>query len=45
MEDMVQKIRAAVDAREDPDFIIIGRTDAQRGCRHLRGDLSSAGLP
>ncbi|WP_242527431.1 isocitrate lyase/PEP mutase family protein [Ktedonosporobacter rubrisoli] len=28
LEDMVQKIRAAVDAREDPDFIIIGRTDA-----------------
>ena len=28
MEEMVQKIRAAVDAREDPDLIIIGRTDA-----------------
>ena len=28
MEEMVQKIRAAVDARKNPDFIIIGRTDA-----------------
>ena len=27
-EDMVQKIRAAVDARSDPDFTIIARTDA-----------------
>jgi 2,3-dimethylmalate lyase len=26
--EMVQKIRAAVDARHDPDFIIIARTDA-----------------
>ncbi|EFH90678.1 isocitrate lyase/PEP mutase family protein [Ktedonobacter racemifer] len=32
LEDMVQKIRAAVDAREDPDFIIIGRTDANGVC-------------
>ncbi len=28
MEEHVQKIRAAVHARKDPDFIIIGRTDA-----------------
>jgi len=28
MEEMVQKIRAAVDARKNPDFLIIGRTDA-----------------
>jgi len=28
MEEMVQKVRAAVDARNDPDFIIIARTDA-----------------
>lgn len=28
MDEMVQKIRAAVDARHDPDFIIIARTDA-----------------
>jgi carboxyvinyl-carboxyphosphonate phosphorylmutase len=27
-EEMVQKIRAAVDARQDPDFVIIARTDA-----------------
>jgi len=25
---MVQKIRAAVDARQDPDFVLIARTDA-----------------
>ncbi len=29
MEDMVAKIRAAVYARKDPDFIIIARTDAR----------------
>src|SRR5213593_1423213 len=28
MNEMVQKIRAAVDARQDPDFVIIARTDA-----------------
>ncbi|GAA4963660.1 isocitrate lyase/PEP mutase family protein [Nonomuraea thailandensis] len=28
-EDMVQKIRAAADARRDPDFMIIARTDAR----------------
>ena len=27
-EDMVRKVRAAVDARTDPDFVIIVRTDA-----------------
>ena len=27
-DEMVQKIRAAVDARSDPDFVIIARTDA-----------------
>ena len=27
--EMVQKIKAAVDAREDDDFVIIGRTDAR----------------
>jgi len=27
-DEMVQKIRAAVDARQDPDFVIIARTDA-----------------
>jgi 2-methylisocitrate lyase-like PEP mutase family enzyme len=29
-EDMVQKIRAAVAARRDPDFVFIARTDAMR---------------
>jgi carboxyvinyl-carboxyphosphonate phosphorylmutase len=28
MEEMVQKVRAAVDARRDADFVIIARTDA-----------------
>src|SRR6266480_4502756 len=28
MEEMIQKVRAAVDARQDPDFVIIARTDA-----------------
>src|SRR5436853_269682 len=28
MDEMVQKIRAAVDTRQDPDFVIIARTDA-----------------
>src|SRR5256714_10439484 len=28
IDEMVQKIRAAVDARQDPDFVIIARTDA-----------------
>src|SRR5437763_11192960 len=28
MDEMVQKVRAAVDARQDPDFVIIARTDA-----------------
>jgi 2,3-dimethylmalate lyase len=28
MDEMVQKIRAAIDARKDPDFVIIARTDA-----------------
>jgi 2-methylisocitrate lyase-like PEP mutase family enzyme len=28
MDEMAQKIRAAVDARQDPDFVVIARTDA-----------------
>lgn len=28
-EEMIQKIKAAVDARQDPDFVIIARTDAR----------------
>src|SRR2546422_161988 len=28
MDEMVQKIHAAIDARQDPDFVIIARTDA-----------------
>jgi carboxyvinyl-carboxyphosphonate phosphorylmutase len=28
MDEMVQKIHAALDARQDPDFVIIARTDA-----------------
>jgi 2,3-dimethylmalate lyase len=29
VEEMVQKIKAAVDTRQDPDFVIIARTDAR----------------
>jgi carboxyvinyl-carboxyphosphonate phosphorylmutase len=29
LEEMVQKIKAAVDARLDPDFVIVARTDAR----------------
>jgi 2-methylisocitrate lyase-like PEP mutase family enzyme len=29
LEDMVQKIKVAVDARQDPNFLIIARTDAR----------------
>ena len=32
---MVQKIRAAVDARTDPDFVIIARTDAYEGADEM----------
>ena len=28
MDEMVQKIHAAIDARQDPDFVLIARTDA-----------------
>jgi 2-methylisocitrate lyase-like PEP mutase family enzyme len=28
-DDMVQKIKAAVDVRQDPDFVIVARTDAR----------------
>src|SRR5207302_7630729 len=28
MDEMVQKVRSAVEARQDPDFVIIARTDA-----------------
>jgi 2-methylisocitrate lyase-like PEP mutase family enzyme len=28
LDEMAQKVRAAVDARQDPDFVIIARTDA-----------------
>ncbi|MGH2498340.1 MAG: isocitrate lyase/PEP mutase family protein [Ktedonobacteraceae bacterium] len=28
MDEMAQKVRAAVDARQDPDFVIIARTDS-----------------
>lgn len=31
MEEMVAKVRVAVDARSDPDFLVIARTDARTG--------------
>jgi 2-methylisocitrate lyase-like PEP mutase family enzyme len=33
-EEMVQKVKAAVDARRDPDFVIVSRTDAA-GTHHV----------
>ena len=40
-EEMVRKVKAAVDAKEDPDFIIIVRTDNHEGIDELirRGKL------
>ena len=38
-QDMVQKLRAAVEARVDPDFVIIARTDA-RATEGLDGALA-----
>ena len=40
-EEMVQKIRAAVDARRDPDLMILGRTDA-RAVEGIRGAIDRA---
>lgn len=31
IEDMVEKVRVAVEARRDPDFVIVARTDARTG--------------
>jgi len=41
IEAMVQKIVAAVEARRDPDFLIIARTDA-RGCNGLEDAIERA---
>lgn len=35
LPDMIEKLHAAVDARTDPDFVIIGRTDVLRITRSL----------
>jgi methylisocitrate lyase len=40
-EEMAEKIRAAVAARRDPDFLIIARTDA-RGVEDFRGAVKRA---
>ncbi len=32
LDDMLPKLRAALDAREDPDFVVIARTDALQPC-------------
>ena len=37
-EDMIAKIKAALDARSDPDFIIMARTDALAVFGHTTGD-------
>lgn len=44
VEEAAGKVRAAVEAREDPDFIIIGRTDeqdVQAACRRLKVYVSA----
>lgn len=41
LEDMVQKIRVAVAARRDPDFLIIARTDARQS-EGLEGSIARA---
>ncbi len=40
-EDMIKKIRAAVSARRDPNFLIVARTDA-RASEGLRGAIDRA---
>ncbi len=42
-EEMCEKIRAAVDARQDPDFVIIARTDAI-GVEGIEGAIKRAKL-
>lgn len=42
-EDMAEKIRVACDARRDPDFLVIARTDA-RASEGLNGALARAKL-
>src|SRR5207245_10131910 len=40
-DEMVLKLRAALDARQDPDFVIIARTDA-RGVEGIEGAVACA---
>ena len=35
LEEMIEKVRAALDSREDPNFIVIARTDALRATNDL----------
>lgn len=37
MQDMIQKIHAAREARQDPDFVIVARTDAMRTHGYAEG--------
>ena len=41
VEDMVEKVRVAVDARKDPNFLIIARTDARQS-EGLEGSIARA---
>ncbi|SPX11763.1 methylisocitrate lyase [Escherichia coli] len=43
-EEMVDRIRAAVDAKTDPDFVIMARTDALAVEGLDAGDRACAGL-
>ena len=41
VEDMVEKVRVAVDARKDPNFLIIARTDARQS-EGIEGSIARA---
>ena len=41
VEDMVEKVKVAVDARKDPDFLVIARTDARQS-EGLEGSIARA---
>ena len=40
-QEMVDRVKAAVDARTDPSFVIMARTDALGGRGHRRGRSSA----
>src|SRR3546814_2558334 len=44
LDDYVAKIRAAADARRDPDFVLIARTDARAGLGFERSEEHTSEL-